>query len=164
MINSDEYMKQKLIIGPYSICSLHSKNIIFDDITIDGCVYVVDCIIDGIGNYKSVIRCHFNSHIFTYTWPIDTNKLMKEGKKAIKKFNLNEAIALFRFVLCVKLQTLHDSYVDVAQSYAWLGSAYDEKGEYNKSVDYFQKSLEIWLNKLGHDHSGIATVYNNLGL
>ncbi|ETO32058.1 hypothetical protein RFI_05058, partial [Reticulomyxa filosa] len=39
MINSNEYMKQKLTIGPYSICSFHSQNIVFVDITIDGCVY-----------------------------------------------------------------------------------------------------------------------------
>ncbi|ETO00320.1 hypothetical protein RFI_37127, partial [Reticulomyxa filosa] len=86
MINSNEYMKKKLTIEPYSICSFHSQNIVFDDITINGCVYVVDCIIDEIGNYhitiihtdESVIRCHFNSHVFTWNWPIAQTNLMKQ--------------------------------------------------------------------------------------
>ncbi|ETO00303.1 hypothetical protein RFI_37145, partial [Reticulomyxa filosa] len=39
MINSNQYMKNKLIFGSYSVSSFHSKKIIFDNITIDGCVY-----------------------------------------------------------------------------------------------------------------------------
>ncbi|ETO34705.1 hypothetical protein RFI_02385 [Reticulomyxa filosa] len=51
MIKSNQYMKKRLIFGVYSVSSFHSKKIIFDNITIDGCVYAVDCIIDGFGNY-----------------------------------------------------------------------------------------------------------------
>ncbi|ETO33387.1 hypothetical protein RFI_03719 [Reticulomyxa filosa] len=165
MINSNQYMKKKLIIGQYSICSFHSKNIIFDNITIDGCVYVVDCIIDTIGNCDitqqlihtndSVIRCHFNSPVFTCLWPIDTSKLMQLGIDSFDIQNLNKTI---------ELQTLHDYHVDVAESYLWLGRAYDEKEEYDKSIEYYEKSLKIYLDKLGHDNTDVSTLYNNLGL
>ncbi|ETO03193.1 hypothetical protein RFI_34217, partial [Reticulomyxa filosa] len=173
MINSKEYMKKKLIIGKYSICLFNSNKITFDNITIDGCVYVIDCIIYGIGNCnitqqlihtnKSVIQCSFHSPFFNCSWPININQLMKSGIDALDKLNLNKSIQYFRFALCVRLQTLQYSHIDVAESYFWLGNAYNSKGEYNKAIEYYEKSLKIYLDKLGHDHIHVATLYNNLG-
>ncbi|ETN98961.1 hypothetical protein RFI_38526, partial [Reticulomyxa filosa] len=73
---------------------------------------------------------------------------------------INDAIELFHFVLCIRLQTLHDLHIDVAESYHCLGSAYYHKGEYDRSIEYDKKSLKI---RLGDDHPDIATSYNNLG-
>ncbi|ETO06126.1 hypothetical protein RFI_31270 [Reticulomyxa filosa] len=197
MINSSQYMKKKLIIGSYSVSSFHSKKVIFDNIIIDGCVYAIDCIIDGFGNChitqqliytnKSVIRCQFYSHVFTCPWPIDIENVMELGESLLEISKCNEAIQLFRFVLCFRLQTLHDSHIDIANSYSWLGGAYAdkgrydkaieyyekdfkircayrEKGEYDKAIEYNEKSLKIRLNKLGSDDPDVATSYNNLGL
>ncbi|ETO11705.1 hypothetical protein RFI_25669, partial [Reticulomyxa filosa] len=174
MINSNQYMKQKLIIGPYAISSFYSKNITFDNITIDGSVYVVDCTIDGFGNChitqqliptnQSIIRYHFRSHVFTCPWPIDIKNLTKLGKNTLEISKLNEAIQLLRFVLCFRLQTLYDSHIDVAKSYARLGRAYKKKGEYDKAIEYYEKSLKIRLSKLGSDHPIVAISYNNFGV
>ncbi|ETN97801.1 hypothetical protein RFI_39725, partial [Reticulomyxa filosa] len=174
MINSKEYLKQKIIIGKYSICLFCSKKITFDDITIDGCVYVVDCVIRGIGNCyitqqlihtnKSVIQCSFHSPVFTCSWPINTKQLMRSGKKLLKNSNLNEAIQFFHFLLCVRLQTLHHSHIDVAKSYFYLGIAYYNKREHDKAVEYHERSLNIRLDKFGHDHIDVATSYNYLGV
>ncbi|ETO35027.1 hypothetical protein RFI_02048, partial [Reticulomyxa filosa] len=180
MINSNRHMKTRLISGRYSICAFHSKNIIFDNVTIDGCVYAVDCIIDGIVNChitqqlihtdRSLIRCHFNAPVFTCSWPIDAKHLMKLGIESFNKSNFNEAIQLFRFVICVMLQTsgdvyteLYDSHADIATSYGWLGIIYNSKGDYNEATDCYKKSLKIRLSKLGPDHISVATLYNNLG-
>ncbi|ETO33322.1 hypothetical protein RFI_03784, partial [Reticulomyxa filosa] len=108
MINSSQYMKKNLTIGSYSVSSFHSRNIIFDNVIIDGCVYAVDCIIDG-------------------------------------------------------LQTLHDSHIDVADSYFWLGKAYDDKEEHDKAIEYYEKSLKIELDKLGVGYSSVDIICNNLG-
>ncbi|ETO33459.1 hypothetical protein RFI_03648 [Reticulomyxa filosa] len=126
-------MPFQLTLGQYSI---YSKKIIFDNITIDGCIYVVDCIIDAIGNCDitqqlihtndSVIRCHLNSSVFT---------------SLLNEFNSNKAIKLFRFVLYVRLQTLH---------------------ECDKAIEYYNKLLRIRLSELGHDHLDVASAYNNL--
>ncbi|ETO12025.1 hypothetical protein RFI_25351 [Reticulomyxa filosa] len=85
------------------------------------------------------------------------------GSNLLNKSKLDEAIELFRFVLCVRLQTLPDSHVDVAQAYFWLGRTYDCKGQYNKSIEYYQKSLNISLIKFKPNHTNIATLYNHLG-
>ncbi|ETO10615.1 hypothetical protein RFI_26762, partial [Reticulomyxa filosa] len=145
MINSNKYMKKKLIIGQYSICSFHSKKITFDNITIDGCVYAIDCVIDGIGkNFitqqliftkKSVIRCRFSPPVFACSWPIDPKKLMKSGIDLLGKFDLNKVI-----------------------------KSYFEKGDYDKSIEYSEKSLKIFLDKLGHYHPKLVISYNNLGI
>ncbi|ETO22057.1 hypothetical protein RFI_15146 [Reticulomyxa filosa] len=191
MIDSSQYMKKKLILESYSISSFHSKIITFDNITIDGSVYAVDCIIDGFGNCHitqqliptntSVIRCHFRSHVFTCPWPIDIENLMELGKNTLDISKVNEAIQLFRFVLCVQLQTLHDLHIDVAYSYFQLGKAHEYKGEYDKAIEYYEKDLEISLgeydkaieyhetslkiklNKFVHDNYEVSVSYNNLG-
>ncbi|ETO09930.1 hypothetical protein RFI_27447, partial [Reticulomyxa filosa] len=147
MINSNEYMKKKLIIGPYSVSSFYSKNITFDNIIIDGSVYVVDCIIDGFGN------CHITQQLITTNQSIIRyQNLMELGENALDISKVNEAILLFRFALCVRLQTLHDFHVDVAYSYFYLSKAYRNKAEYDKAIEYCEKCLKILLNKLGPDH------------
>ncbi|ETO09041.1 hypothetical protein RFI_28345 [Reticulomyxa filosa] len=173
MINSNQYMKKKLIFGSYSVSSFHSKIVVFDNITIDGCIYAVDCIIDGFGNCHitqqliptnpSVIRCRFRSNVFTCPWPIDIDNLMELGKNSLDISKVNEAIQLFRFALCFKLQTLHDSHNSVALSYFWLGRSYKDKGEYDKAIEYYEKDLKISLITLGYDHIDIAVSYNSLG-
>ncbi|ETO01128.1 hypothetical protein RFI_36312, partial [Reticulomyxa filosa] len=40
---------------------------------------------------------------------------------------------------------------------------YESKGEYDKAIEYYEKSLKISLDKLGHDHPDVAASYNSLG-
>ncbi|ETO27197.1 hypothetical protein RFI_09935 [Reticulomyxa filosa] len=183
MINSNEYMKKKITIGEYSICSFHSKKIKLDDITIDGCVYAVDCVIDGIGNChitqqlihtgKSVIRYRFNSQVITCNWPIDPCKLIESGINLSSKSKFDEAIEFFRFALCVRLQILPDSDIDVAESYDLLGKAYHQKGGYETEANIifklnyfksFEEDLEIHFNKIGSDYHSVVNSHNNVGL
>merc|ERR1711965_499905 len=35
-------------------------------------------------------------------------------------------------------------------------------GKYDESLEYYNKALEIKLKKLGNDHPGVATTYNNM--
>ncbi|ETO00467.1 hypothetical protein RFI_36977, partial [Reticulomyxa filosa] len=168
VITSNKYMKKKLIIGQYSISLFHSKNIIFD-----GCVYVVNCIMNGFGNYHiiqqlistnlSIICCHFRFHVFTCSWPIDIKNIMELGRNLLEISKINEAIELFRFVICFLLQTLHNSHINIADSYSWLGRAYSNKGEYNKAIEYYEKSLKIKSDKFGYNHPDIAIIYNKKG-
>ncbi|ETO33389.1 hypothetical protein RFI_03718, partial [Reticulomyxa filosa] len=152
MITSLKHMKKISTFGQYSIYSFFSKKIIFDNITIDGCIYAIDCIIDAIGNCditqqlihtnNSVIRCNFNYPVFTYSWPIDTEELMELGIDSFNIQNLDKAIELFRFSLCISLQTLHSSHIDISKSCDWLGRTYNKKGKYDKAVEYYKRSLK----------------------
>jgi tetratricopeptide (TPR) repeat protein len=62
-----------------------------------------------------------------------------------------------------RLDKLGHDHPDVALSYNNLGLAYDNKGEYDRGIEYYEKSLKIYLEKLGHDHPDVALSYNNLG-
>ena len=39
---------------------------------------------------------------------------------------------------------------------------HDNKGEYDKALEYLQKALAIYLKQLGPDHPNVASTYNNM--
>ena len=53
--------------------------------------------------------------------------------------------------------------LDHALAYNSIGGAYRAKGEYDRAIGYYQKSLKIYLDKLGPDHPDVAASYNNIG-
>ena len=44
-----------------------------------------------------------------------------------------------------------------------LGSALDDFGEYDRAIEYYERSLKITLATLGENHPSTAASYNNLG-
>ena len=44
-----------------------------------------------------------------------------------------------------------------------LGSALDDFGEYDRAIEFYERSLKITLAVLGENHPDTATSYNNLG-
>jgi tetratricopeptide (TPR) repeat protein len=52
----------------------------------------------------------------------------------------------------------------VATSYNNIGSVCDNKGEYDKALDFYQKCLDIRLKTLGEDHPKVANAFWNIGL
>ncbi|ETO00302.1 hypothetical protein RFI_37144 [Reticulomyxa filosa] len=87
---------------------------------------------------------------------------MEVGRNLLDISKVNEAIQLFHFALCFNLQTLRDSDVDVAASYYWLGRSYEDKGEYDKAIEYYEKDLKISLNTQRSNH--IDALYHSLGV
>ncbi|CAF0898807.1 unnamed protein product [Didymodactylos carnosus] len=53
---------------------------------------------------------------------------------------------------------------DRALAHNNLGRVYDNKGDYEKALKSYEKSLEIKLISLPPNHPSIATTYNNIGL
>jgi len=65
--------------------------------------------------------------------------------------------------------------LDVAASYNNMGSVYYSQGQYERALEYYQKSLDIKIRVVGHaDHPDrghvwvlgamVATSYNNIGV
>ena len=50
----------------------------------------------------------------------------------------------------------------MARSYNNIGLVYDNKGEYDKALEYYQKSLAIKLKQLGPEHPSVAISYHNM--
>ena len=44
------------------------------------------------------------------------------------------------------------------------GGVYDSKNEFDKALDYYNKSLAIKKSILGENHTDVATSYNNIGI
>ena len=40
---------------------------------------------------------------------------------------------------------------------------YDNKGDYDTALEYYNKALDIYLQVLGENHPDTATSYNNIG-
>jgi len=53
---------------------------------------------------------------------------------------------------------------DYGDAYNNLGLAYNNKGAYDKAIEYYKKALKIDIKKLGPEHPSVATRYNNFGL
>ena len=45
-----------------------------------------------------------------------------------------------------------------------LGSLYDNMGNLPKAEEFYLKSLKIYQNLFGENHSSVATSFNNLGI
>jgi len=52
----------------------------------------------------------------------------------------------------------------VATSYNNIGLVHDNKGEYDKALEHYQKCLAIELKKLGPEHPSVAISYHNMAL
>ena len=51
----------------------------------------------------------------------------------------------------------------VAQLYNNIAANSAKLGNYNKALEYFDKSLAIWKRILGENHPDVAIVYINIG-
>ena len=54
--------------------------------------------------------------------------------------------------------------VRFARLYHRIGWSYDDLGDYNKALEYYEKALRIKESKLGEDDTDTATTYNNIAL
>ena len=50
----------------------------------------------------------------------------------------------------------------MAISYNNIGLVHDNKGEYDKALEHYQKSLAIKLKQMGPEHPLVAASYNNM--
>ena len=49
-------------------------------------------------------------------------------------------------------------------SYNNIAVVYESQNKYDEALEYYNKSLDIYINKLGKDHTDVADSYYNIGL
>ena len=54
--------------------------------------------------------------------------------------------------------------LEIADAYENLAESYQLKGNFDRSIEFLEKSIDIQININGSRHKNIATSYNNLGL
>lgn len=130
-------------------------------------VYLYTCIsgyIQDISNHKK-----------------DTLDSIKKAIELVKYITIEDnekAIVFSQYARALQLNKKYSDaekiYLDIenlpqdnmieAAIYGNLAYLYDEIKEYNKAIDYYNKSLELATIKYGDNHISIATIYNNLAL
>jgi tetratricopeptide (TPR) repeat protein len=50
----------------------------------------------------------------------------------------------------------------VARDWNNLGVAWEDKGEHDKAIDYYEKALRVWSDKLGNDHPRTKMARDNI--
>ena len=75
---------------------------------------------------------------------------------------LQENDQTIAYAIEVAIHAVKDA--DRAFAYGLLGSAYENKGEYEKAIEYNEKCLAIYKKTLGPEHFSVAITYVNIGL
>jgi tetratricopeptide (TPR) repeat protein len=57
---------------------------------------------------------------------------------------------------------LGKDHPDTATTYNNIAVVYDDMGDYDKALEYYEKAKEIYESKLGKDHPFTSTTYNNI--
>ena len=63
----------------------------------------------------------------------------------------------------IELKTLGPDHPRTATTYNNMALVYNNQGEYEKALEWYEKGLEIDLKTLGPDHPSTASTYFNLG-
>ncbi len=88
---------------------------------------------------------------------------MQAAKKAHDEGRYTDAVRLYTAELATEEAKPAPSWVQLSHLNNELGLALDEAGQYDHALEYHQKSLAIWLKKLGEHHPDVAISYNNIG-
>ena len=89
---------------------------------------------------------------------------MEAAQQALDAGNYAEAIRLYTAELAAEEAKPTPSWVHPSFLYNQLGLALDNAAQYDKALEYFRKSLAIYLKQLGPGHPDVATSYNNIGM
>lgn len=93
--------------------------------------------------------------------PDNSHYLNSYGLLLKTKGDYGEAIRFYNMALEICIN--RNDYPNEASCYINLGTAWSCKGNYNKSIEYEDKGLDIFIKTLGENHPHTAECYNNLG-
>ena len=73
----------------------------------------------------------------------------------------DQALIYYEKALVVDLKA--SDHENAAHTYNVIGRAYDSKGEYDTALEYYKKSLDIYIATIGPNHPDTASTYTTMG-
>ncbi|ETO22488.1 hypothetical protein RFI_14710 [Reticulomyxa filosa] len=176
LVQKDNVNKKK--IQTYEVYVIKSECIIFDEVNIDGNVYVINCKIQCQANITittqlfvtkdSTVEQKLKQPLPLIQWntkihhdiPIQLQDFHEKKDKCSERKLFDDAILHLQKYLQLCVDTFGCNHSYVAISYNLIGNTYFEKSEYNEAIEYYQKALKI----ISEIHCPfVAQLYHNLG-
>jgi len=78
--------------------------------------------------------------------------------------DLENGLTYVSKALNISLNVFGDDHPSIGKLYNFLGSIYEDKTMYNKSLEFYNKTLSILAKTVGHDHIDNALVWFHIGI
>ncbi|ETO10488.1 hypothetical protein RFI_26889 [Reticulomyxa filosa] len=189
LINTSKIEKREY--REYYVYKIKKKLIILDNINIDGNIYAINCKIECKQNVNVTSQLFFTKNCmidlqskqnimliewnqkFHYDIPLQLQNFEEKAEECIEKTLFDDAISYLYQHLQISIDKFGSSnnnsnnpycHPYIAISYNLIGSAYDDKGQYDQAINFYKKSLHILLLLFGIQFSIVAQIYHNLGI
>ncbi|ETN99785.1 hypothetical protein RFI_37682, partial [Reticulomyxa filosa] len=149
-------MKQKHVVGAFTIALFHCKSVQFEDMIIYGCVY--QCL------YYQPCIFH-NEPIITITLPADFNQICELAFEVYDDHQLERGYSLYAIFLMEQNPNMDPKPSDTTliTLYGNLGLSYKEDKEYEKAAYYLEKQFEFYSKQLEIDNASLRDCLFHLG-
>ncbi|ETO28761.1 hypothetical protein RFI_08364 [Reticulomyxa filosa] len=176
--NKNEDIKE---FGMYCMYVIKKKQIVLEDVNIDGNVYAIDCELQCKGyvnistqlfvTKNAVIDKQLKQSIEAIQWntkihhdiPIQFQKLDDKGEECKRQKLFDDSIVHWQTYLQTAIDMFGHNHHYVAIAYNFLGAAYFDKRRLEKALQFYEKTLTIILNMFGINCNFVASLYENLG-
>eukprot|EP00979_Chaetoceros_neogracilis_P007995 scaffold1744_cov237-Chaetoceros_neogracile.AAC.7 len=89
--------------------------------------------------------------------------LNKEGSTLLKLKKWGEATLSFNKALCIRVDRLPKDHIDIAESFHFIGKAYEGDSKSDQALDYYKKAQKIISGRLVDTDTPAADLYYDLG-
>ncbi|ETO25183.1 putative tetratricopeptide TPR2 protein [Reticulomyxa filosa] len=162
---------EKKRFGKYYVYVIQRNLLIWNDVTIDGNVYVIDCAIPCQGKVgittqlfvtagatvdnkikQSITPIQWNSKMH-HDILLQLQDLANEEQQCLRKKLFDNALVYAKNSLRLSIDTFGYDHPFVANAYESMGDICYNKKNYCDSIGYYKKALQIRLDFFGNNHS-----------
>ncbi|ETO12269.1 hypothetical protein RFI_25109 [Reticulomyxa filosa] len=173
---------EKTKIEEYLVYMIKTKLVVFDEVSIDGNVYSIDCEMQSKGNVtittqvfvtkNVIIDQKLRQSISPIEWNnkihhdilVELQDLQDKAEQYFDKINFRAAIGCLKEEVQLAIDTFGLNHPYVANAYNNLGAGCVKNERNNDAIQYHKISLKIVLSIFGENHPWIANLYNYLGI
>ncbi|ETO10596.1 hypothetical protein RFI_26781 [Reticulomyxa filosa] len=181
MLINDNTIEKKLF-GEYWLYVIKRKLIIFDEINIDGNIYVIDCEFQYKSNFKNlqqifvtknaIIDQQLKKSIKIIQWdvklhhdiPIQLQDFEDKEKICTTEKNFNDSLIYLQKYLQLAINTFGLKHPYVAIAYNMIGIVHYYKKDFINAMEFYEKSLKIIIDNFGENYAFVSQLYHNIAI